>query len=143
MLGWGIMKNINSKNFKGWIKLKAKLHFSGHICAVKDGDIWWCAMGENIGTEINGKSSTFARPVVVLKKLSRFNFIGVPLTSQSHEGNWYAPFEFKEKKQVAVLSQVRNFSASRLYKKMGMLPEPDLDMIRRRLCQLILNKNIP
>ena len=125
------------KNFYGWIKLKTKLHFIGHTCAIKDGDIWWCAVGENVGTEINGKNETFARPVLVLKKLSRYNFIGVPLTSKIHAGSWYASFIFKNKIQIAVLSQVRNFSVFRLYNKMGVVPESDLEIIKKGLVELI------
>jgi mRNA-degrading endonuclease toxin of MazEF toxin-antitoxin module len=139
----GIMDTNDTKDFTGWIKLKIKLHFTGHICAIKDGDIWWCAMGENVGTEINGKSKTFARPVLVIRKLSRYSFIGVPLTSQKHEGSWYSSFEFQNKRQVAVLAQVRNFSVSRLYRKMGVVPESDLELVRNGLASLILGKNNP
>ena len=100
-------------------------------------------MGENVGTEINGKSKTFARPVLVIRKLSRYSFIGVPLTSQKHEGSWYSSFEFQNKRQVAVLAQVRNFSVSRLYRKMGVVPESDLELVRNGLASLILGKNNP
>ena len=127
----------DSKHFRGWIKLKAKLHFSRRICAIKDGDVWWCAVGENVGTEINGKSETFARPVLVLRKLSKYNFIGVPLTSKNHNGSWYVSFSFKNRKQTAVLSQIRNFSVSRLYNKMGVVPKTDLDLVKRGLINLI------
>ena len=130
------MHNDN-KNFRGWIKLKAKLHFSHHICAIKEGDVWWCAVGENVGTEINGKSDTFARPVLVLRKLSSLNFIGVPLTSKNHDGSWYVSFIFKNKNQTAVLSQIRNFSVSRLYNKMGVVPRTDLDLVKKGLFDLI------
>lgn len=29
------------KNFKGWMKLKAKLHYGGSKPKISDGDIWW------------------------------------------------------------------------------------------------------
>ncbi len=131
------------KHFNNWIKLKAKLHFAGCVRAIKDGDIWWCAVGENIGAEINGKNELFSRPVLIVRKLSRYNFIAVPLTSKQHIGSWYAEFVFKDKKQIAVLSQVRDLSVSRLYKKMGEVSESDLELVRERLCELILKKNIP
>lgn len=131
------------KNFYGWIKLKEHLHYSNKLRAIKNGDIWWCAVGENVGAEINGKSETFARPVLILRKLSQYNFIGIPLTSKEHEGSWYSTFYFKGKKEIAVLSQIKNISVSRLYKKIGAIPEPDLMTIRNRLCGLILGKNVP
>lgn len=131
------------KDFYGWIKLKEKLHYGAHVCAIKNGDIWWCGLGENAGTEINGKTKTFARPILVLRKLSRYNFIGVPLTSKEHTGSWYVDFDFQGRKQIAVVAQVRNISVSRLYNKIGTLPEPDLESIRAQLVDLILGKNTP
>lgn len=137
------MSKTATKDFSRWMKLKAKLHYEAHICAIKNGDIWWCGFGENVGAEINGKTSTFARPVLVLRKLSQYNFIGVPLTSKEHKGSWYVDFSFKDKKEIAFIAQVRNISVSRLYNKMGAIPESDLDDIRSRLSNLILGKNTP
>lgn len=80
--------------------------------------------------EINGKHEKFSRPVLVLKKISRFGFMGIPLTSQEHEGDWYAPFVFREKKQIAVLAQARVMSASRLYSRMGKTTRGDFAKVR-------------
>lgn len=49
----------------------------------KERDIWWCAVGENVGTEVCGKGKNFSRPVLVLKRLSRRNFFGLPMTTKS------------------------------------------------------------
>ncbi|MBR2658294.1 type II toxin-antitoxin system PemK/MazF family toxin [Candidatus Saccharibacteria bacterium] len=96
-----------------------------------------------MGSEINGKSETFARPVLIVRKLTKYSFIGVPLTTKRHEGNWYAYFGFKNAEQIAVVAQVKNISSFRLYKKMGAIPESDLELVRKSLCSLILGKNIP
>lgn len=56
-----------TKHFEAWINLKAKLHDMNRLRAVHEGDVWWCAMGENIGVEINGKHEVFSRPVLVFK----------------------------------------------------------------------------
>lgn len=85
------------KDFDGWIKVKENVHYCGRIPNIKDSEIWWCAVGENVGVEINGKSNAFSRPVLVMKKLSRFGFLGAPLTSQFHAGNWYIDFILKVK----------------------------------------------
>lgn len=122
--------NDTEKNFTDWIQIKEVVHSTGRTPSIREGEIWWCAVGENVGIEINGKSKTFARPVLVLKKLSRYGFLGVPLTSQEHEGSWYAPFIFKDKTEYAVLAQIRVFSVSRLYDKMGMLPNSDLKIVK-------------
>ncbi len=88
-------------------------------------------VGENVGIEINGKSETFARPVLVLRKLSRFGFMGVPLTSKEHKEVGTHFFEFKDRAQYAALAQSRVFSVSRLYKKIGMVPDSDLQIVRK------------
>lgn len=86
--------------------------------------------------EINGKSCQFSRPVVIFKKLSRYGFIGIPLTSQDHSGSWYVQFRFQEKRQVAVLSQMRFFSVGRLYGRMGQLDDEDMRRIRKGFHEL-------
>ncbi len=118
------------KYFKNWIGVKSNLHYAGICRTVKEGEIWWCAVGENVGVEINGKNKEFSRPVLVLKKLSKYGFMGVPLTSQEHIGSWYVDFIFQDKKQVAVLAQARVISVFRLYKKMGTVPNSDLELVR-------------
>ncbi len=118
------------KRFLEWIGLKEKLHSLQSYPHITEGDIWWCAFGENIGIEINGKNKPFSRPVFVHKKLSREGFMGIPLTSQPKSGSWFVPFDFKGKKIVANLAQARVLSVKRLYDKMGELDEEDITRIK-------------
>ena len=59
---------------------------------ITEGDLWWCAVGENVGIEVNGKSKDFTRPVIILKKFGRLGFLGIPTTTQHRVGTWYVPF---------------------------------------------------
>lgn len=81
----------NEKHFAEWIVAKSDLHDKAVVSNIKEGDIYWCVIGENVGMEINGKSETFTHPVVILKKLSKLGFMGILLTSQFHNGSWYVP----------------------------------------------------
>lgn len=135
------MNKNGKKDFKGWIKIKEKIHFKKSLRTISEGEIWWCRLGENVGTEICGKGEDFLRPVVIVNKLSRYNFIGVPLTSKKHIGSWYVEFVFKNKNQYAVVAQVENISVYRLHYKMGELPEDDLDKVLMGLCKLFKPKN--
>ena len=57
------------KRFLEWIGLKEKLHNTEYVPPFfKEGEIWWCHLGENVGTEMNGKGDFFTRPVLILKK---------------------------------------------------------------------------
>ena len=124
------------KNFKGWMKLKAKLHYGDSKPKISDGDIWWCGFGENVGIEINGKSRRFSRPVLVMKKLSQDGFMGIPLTSQEKTGSWYVDFIFLGKKEFAAICQARVMSVSRLYSKIGQIPKTDLEKVKAGFVKL-------
>ena len=127
---------MEDKRFDEWMNQKEKLHNIGRVPAIRDGEIWWCGCGENVGTEINGKNEMFSRPILVMKKLSRFGFMGVPLTSKKHDGSWYVEFEFLGKNEYAVVAQARYISVSRLYKKIGMAPRNDLEKVRSGFLEL-------
>ncbi len=132
------------KRFKEWFFIKKKLHsIAAKPPKFTEGDIWWCSIGENIGVEINGKSRLFTRPVLVIKKLNRESFIGVPLTSQEKIGKWYVSITHGFKASVALLNQVRCFSVKRLSTKLNTLDETDLYKVKSGLASLILPNVFP
>lgn len=125
------------KKFLEWIKLKEKLHNKEHTPPLfKEGEIWWCYFGENIGTEMNGKGDAFTRPVVVLKKYDRYSFLAIPLTTQGKEGTWYLTFTHNNKKQIAVLSQTRVVNYKRLKERFGKIDSVDYNNIKKAFLSL-------
>ena len=59
------------KKFLEWIGLKEKLHTANSTPPLfKEGEVWWCVVGENIGIEMNGKGDVFSRPVYAPTKLT-------------------------------------------------------------------------
>ena len=59
------------KKFLEWIGLKERLHSTDHKPPfVSERDMWWISFGENVGSEMNGKSERFSRPALILKKLA-------------------------------------------------------------------------
>ena len=78
------------KRFLDWIKLKEKLDSHNHSAPhVSEGEIWWASIGENVGSEINGKSNLFSRPVIIFKKLAHEFYFVIPTTTQTRSGSWY------------------------------------------------------
>ena len=73
--------------FFEWVGLKEKLHRSDHRpLFVSERDLWWASFGQNIGSEVNGKSDWFSRPVLILRKLAHgFHFVA-PTTRKPREG---------------------------------------------------------
>lgn len=53
------------KWFDEWMGVKEKLHYEARLPSIREGQIWWCSFGENVGIEINGKNETFSRPVFI------------------------------------------------------------------------------
>ena len=112
------------KRFTEWLTLKEKLNAIGYTpITFKEGEVWWCYIGENIGSEINGKSDVFTRPVLILKKYDAFSFFGLSLTTKEKIGTWYLPIVFNSRKQIIILTQGRRYDYRRLQKKMGAISE--------------------
>ncbi len=91
---------MEEKQFYEWIGLKEKIHFSNSRPKINEGDIWWCGCGENVGVEINGKSS----------RLGKYEY--------------------------AAVCQARVMSTSRLYSKIGRVPDSDLGVVKEAFLNL-------
>jgi mRNA interferase MazF len=118
-----------------WWRINVLLKDKTSTCLFKEGDIWWCSIGINIGVEIFGKGPKFARPVVIFKKFNTFSFLGIPLTTQLKNGEWYIPISFGRKERRAILSQIRVFDTKRLLEKMGTLSSNDFENLRNRFIE--------
>lgn len=125
------------KRFFEWIGLKKKLHFKGSFPPyVNEGDIWWASLGENVGSEINGKSGLFSRPVIIFKKLAHGFYLVVPTTTQGGTGSWYVTFKQHGRLMKACLHQVRTFDHRRLFSKIGRLDDADFLRIKEAFIDL-------
>ena len=82
------------KDFDGWNEHKKIANNSEFSLYFYEREIWWCAVGVNIGFEQDGKGIKFARPVLVLKKYSKNVFVGVPLTTAKRESKYHHSFPF-------------------------------------------------
>jgi mRNA-degrading endonuclease toxin of MazEF toxin-antitoxin module len=119
------------KRFDEWIALKKGLDRREQAAPfVSDGDIWWTSAGENVGSEINGKSGLFSRPVVIYKKLSHGLYFVIPTSTQEKTGSWFVGFRQHGKEMVACLHQARTIDHRRLSSKLGALDDEDFERIK-------------
>jgi mRNA interferase MazF len=126
------------KRFLQWIVLKQNLHESAHKPPhVSEGDIWWASIGENVGSEINGKSKLFSRPVVILRKLSHGFYFVVPTTTQQRTGSWFVAFRQNERMMLACLHQARAIDYRRLSSKLGSIDDEDFSRVKDGFRKLI------
>jgi mRNA interferase MazF len=120
-----------TNNFLEWIKVKINLNNRiNNPPSFLEREIWWCNLGQNIGSEIYGKGYNFTRPVIVYKKLSRFTLLVIPCSTKIREGNWYVKFVHNSIDMVAVLSQIRIIDYRRLINKMGRIDTKDFEKIK-------------
>ena len=131
------------KNYRQWMDAKSFINNKGIRRSFKEGDIWWAAVGENVGVEIDGKSKKYSRPILILKKHSNLFFTAVPLSTQIHTGTWYVQFVFREKIQTAVVVQSKPMDVSRLYERIGEVSKGDYNKILAGFQLLFANKNMP
>jgi mRNA interferase MazF len=126
--GWNIRKQyINAANRK-------RIIFS-------EGEIWFCAVGINIGFEQDGSGEKFLRPVVVAKKISKDQFIGIPLTGTVRSGNEYFPLVNERGSRTALLAQIRFFDTKRLIYFSKKMNSESFAALRQKLESLIKNSN--
>lgn len=107
-------------------------------------DIWWSSIGYNLGEESNGKNNLFERPVLVLRKVSKFTFIGIPFTTSVLTGNYYYPYQYtdesdKEQKVFLMLHQTKLVSRKRLLRRIGKMTEFNFEEVKNKYIDLILN----
>ena len=95
----------------------------------------------NIGTEMDGKNDYFERPVLIIKKVNQYQFLGVPLTSKNKNGYFYVKLNYSdgENSGNANLAQIKFFSSKRLLRKIGMVKEKDFENLKEEFKKKFLN----
>ena len=113
------------KAFDRWNKVKKAVNATNEDNRLyfHEGDIWWVHLGVNVGYEIDGKSSDFSRPVIILRKYNQYTFLVLPLTTNARPSKWRVPIgSVAARDAFAVLSQLRNIDSRRLIEKKGHVP---------------------
>ena len=126
------------KDHDGWDKFSRKLEDHIVVPFFKEREIWWASIGINIGYEEDGKGEEFSRPVLILKKLGRYTFIGIPLSTSKKIGKLHLHFNFTEKTEsTALLGHIRSFDSRRLIKKYGSVDKETFESIRKAAKDLL------
>lgn len=126
-----------NKDFDKWNEKKKILEKRSSDFLFHSGEIWWCSVGLNIAMESCGKGIEFQRPVLVLKKLSRTIFIGIPLSSKKKIGSWFIDITIHGEKRFALLYQIRMFSTNRFQRRLAALDDNDFSRIKEKLEALL------
>lgn len=124
--------------FDKWNNQKKIIDARKNTKTIKEREVFFLQIGENVGFEQNGKGDKFLRPVLVYKKFSNHLFLGIPLTSQDKkDSRFYAEFSFKNKKSTALLSQIRLFDSKRIDYLYGRISQEQFLFIKKKLIALL------
>jgi len=126
-----------AKDFDRWNKKKKALNDVDFERYVHEREVWWCALGVNIGVEADGKHGNFERPVVVLRKFNKHAVLIVPLTSRAKPSPYQLPFRHNGIVFSAVFSQMRLVSTKRLLRKMYRMDSRVFDEIKSIILVMI------
>lgn len=122
------------KDFDTWNGLKKELNDTSLKRNPHIGEIWWCSIGVNVGSEEDGKNDLFERPILIIKKFSREMVWVLPVTSSMKD----SPYYFNLHGQSAVLSQLRMISSKRLNRYSRNIAPEELDGIVDYLISFLL-----
>ena len=130
-------KAIYTDRFDEWNFLKKQLNKKIEDIFIREREIYFIHIGQNIGHEQNGHEK-FLRPVLILRKLSHNYFIGVPLSSKEKMGNYFYKFSYKHNRNsYALLNQIRVFDTKRIVYKSGTIKRKDFKIIQQKAASLI------
>ena len=119
-----IIRSRMTKEHDNWNERKKTLDRSDRSPFYHQREIWFCAAGVNIGNEIDGKGSAYARPVLVLRAFNAETFFGAALIGNPRTGPYYFSIgKVVDREAVVNLSQLRLFDTKRLIRKIGTLNE--------------------
>ncbi len=127
------------KDYDKWNKVKKETSNQNNFFTFKVREIYWLKVGYNIGYEVYGKGDDYLRPVLILRKFSKESFLGIPLTSSTKKDMFHYGFYplNKDKKNYAMLSQIKLFSSKRIHDKMGKISVEDFKKLKVNLKELI------
>lgn len=130
---------INKEQFNNWNIKKQELHFTDTKQKVyfKEGQVWWCSLGQNIGSEALGKGEHFRCPVLILKKLSKSTCIALPLSTQEKTGSWFTEITLQGEKRWVLLYQIKMIDKKRFQYKLGELDDTDFIQVKEKLEALL------
>jgi mRNA interferase MazF len=126
------------KNFNKWNQYKTEIENRGIGRFYKPREIWWCALGLNIGFEQDGKGDTFQRPILIIKAFSKRVCLAVPLTTSLKKNPYHLEIGLIENKQASVIiSQITLIDTKRLINRISTIDTLTFESIRKAIIDFL------
>ncbi|MEK7134673.1 MAG: type II toxin-antitoxin system PemK/MazF family toxin [Patescibacteria group bacterium] len=126
------------KDFDTWNGKKKEIHGRDDAPFYHKREIWWCALGVNVGSEQDGSGEEYRRPVLILKNLGEQVCLVVPLTTSVNKHPLRPSVgTISGKEAHALLSQIRVVDTKRLVRKIGYLDKTVFENIRKAVKDML------
>ena len=122
--------------FNNWNVKKQKISNNNFEINFWEREIWLCNFWQNIWVEASGKNIDFVRPWIILKKINKYSFYILPLTSIDKKWEyWFIKIsDFQEwKNSFANLMQIRVFDKKRLNKRLWKVSIKEFVEIQKKV----------
>ena len=120
------------KDFDKWNLEKKRLHSMGLRKSAHQRDVWWCALGLNLGSEEDGKGWNYLRPVLILKSFGNVVCTILPISTSNKE-HW-TKIDIgliNSRPSKILLNQIRSVDTRRLIRKICRLDNSKYEEIRK------------
>ncbi len=135
---------MDQKDFDAWNERKKRLHGRPRASDFfQTREVWWCALGLNVGVEMDGKYESYSRPVLILRRFNKDMFWGIPFTTTPREGYAYVRVTHAGGPSWAILNQLKTMSSKRLLRRIDLIPSDQFRTIRIKTALLLKNRNPP
>jgi len=119
------------KAFDKWNNVKKRIQDEERKVHIRSGEIRWCTIGVNIGSEMDGKGESFSRPVLIIHTIGSKLALVIPLTSKLKSVAGYIPFTFQNKEHSLCVHQLKVISTKRLLKRKGRITRNRLEQVKK------------
>lgn len=127
------------KDFEGWHAREYMIDSRKKVPICKTGQVWWCSLGVNIGSEEDGKNKLFERPVIILHKVNRKIVWIVPLSSSIHNNKYRV--NLKTLKSQVIISQIRAISTKRLLRRICEIQNEEMTVVTEKFLEFLEKRN--
>lgn len=131
---------MEDRDFDVWHDLKKEIEGQAAEPTIyfREGEIWWCRLGVNIGHEEDGKGDSYSRPVLILRKFNKYIFWALPLSTKLKENPYYVACQSEDgETRAAMISQLRLISSKRLTDKISTVTAESLGTIKKAVKDLL------
>lgn len=122
---------MHKKEFDLWNESKKNINQFKERRYYRPKEVWWCALGINIGFEEDGTGDSYERPVLILRGFSKYVCLVVPLTTSTKKNPYHVNLGIIDgKDSFAIISQLRLVDTKRLLNRVDIVGEEVFKVVK-------------